>query len=103
MNPVTNPKISLFISLQAPGPMAEVELWLGRASVLSFLRKQLEQPAVEKIVEILTEANVGIVHTLKETIDELSKYHFESDGNAQYLKLLERHFLVSNLKKPIFC
>lgn len=94
---MTNLKHSLLITLQGPGPMAEIELWEGRASVLSALCKQLEQPVVKKIVEVLTISDAAIVHTLNNTIAELSKYHLESDDISLALKTLERHFMVSNL------
>lgn len=100
---VTNPKRSLLIFLQAPGPMAEIELWQERASVLSTLLDQLKEPVVEKILEVMTKTNAGIVHTLTGTISELTKYHLESDEIASLLKTLERHFMVSYLfSKKLF-
>lgn len=84
--------------------MAEIELWQERASVLSALLDQLKEPVVEKILEVMTKTNAGIVHTLNGTIAELTKYHLESDEIARLLKTLERHFMVSNLfSKILFC
>lgn len=77
--------------------MAEIELWQERASVLSTLLDQLKEPVVEKILEVMTKTNAGVLHTLTETIAELTKYHLESDEIASLLKTLERHFMVSYL------
>ncbi|XP_070411880.1 dynein axonemal heavy chain 10 [Nothobranchius furzeri] len=78
---------------EAPGPIAEIELWRDRASVLSALCQQLKQPMVQKILDVTTKANPAIIHTLNGTIADLSKYHSESDNNVFFLKTLERHFL----------
>ncbi|CAG5923192.1 unnamed protein product [Menidia menidia] len=78
---------------QAPGPLAEIALWQGRGSVLSALSKQLKQPVVEKILEVMTKTNSGMVPTLERTVARLTKYRLESEDNIRFLKTLERHFM----------
>uniref|UniRef100_A0A3Q3B280 Dynein axonemal heavy chain 10 n=1 Tax=Kryptolebias marmoratus TaxID=37003 RepID=A0A3Q3B280_KRYMA len=78
---------------QGPGPLAEIDLWQERASVLSALCEQLKQPVVEKILSVMAKTNASVVHTLNETVAELTKYHLESDEIARFLKTLERHFM----------
>ncbi|CAB1437042.1 unnamed protein product [Pleuronectes platessa] len=78
---------------QAPGPMAEITFWQERASILSALFKQLKQPMVGKILEVITKADAAIVQTLEGTVAELNKYRVESDDNLRFLSTLERHFM----------
>uniref|UniRef100_A0A3B5A058 Dynein heavy chain tail domain-containing protein n=1 Tax=Stegastes partitus TaxID=144197 RepID=A0A3B5A058_9TELE len=78
---------------KTPGPMGEIVLWQEHASVLSALSEQLKQPAVEKIIEVMTKADAGVVQTLQETIAELTKYRLVSESNVDFLKTLERHFM----------
>lgn len=90
-----NLKHPLLFFLQAPGPLAEIVHWQERASVLTALRDQLKQPVVKKILEVISKTNGGIVHTHKETVAELTKYHLEAEDNLCFLKTLERHFMVN--------
>ncbi|KAM4746443.1 dynein axonemal heavy chain 10 [Anableps anableps] len=78
---------------QGPGPMAEIDLWQERASVLNALNEQLKQPVAEKIFEVMNKANPTCIHTFKGTITELTKYHMESHDNIRFLRTLERHFI----------
>lgn len=91
----TNVKHSLFICLQAPGPLAEIVFWQERASILSSLSEQLKQPVVKKILKVMTKADAGIVPTLEGTVAELTKYRVESEDNLRFLSTLERHFMVN--------
>ena len=75
--------------------MAEIVLWQEHGSVLSALCEQLKQPVVEKILEVLTKTNSGIVSTLERMVAKLTKYRLESEDNIRFLKALERHFMVS--------
>lgn len=77
--------------------MAEIVFWQERASVLGALNEQLKQPAVWKIVDVVTKADTGIIQTYRETVDELIKYYMEADDNTRFLATLERHFMVSYL------
>ncbi|XP_015260407.1 PREDICTED: dynein heavy chain 10, axonemal [Cyprinodon variegatus] len=77
---------------QGPGPMADIQLWQERASVLNALSDQLKQPAVEKIIKVMNKANAACIHTFNETTAELTKYFMESNNNRNFLGILERHF-----------
>uniref|UniRef100_A0A672JPG1 Dynein heavy chain tail domain-containing protein n=1 Tax=Salarias fasciatus TaxID=181472 RepID=A0A672JPG1_SALFA len=77
---------------QAPGPLAEIVLWQERADAVNALSEQLRQPAVKKILEVMTRADSSIVHTLEGTVAELTKYRSECDDNFRFLKTMERHF-----------
>ncbi|KAK5620023.1 Dynein heavy chain 10, axonemal [Crenichthys baileyi] len=78
---------------QGPGPMAEIELWQERASVLNALSEQLKQPAAEKVFLVMNKAKAACIHTLNGTMAELIKYHTESYDNIRFLRVLERHFM----------
>lgn len=75
--------------------MAEIKLWEERASVLNALSEQLKHPVVVKVLEVMTKADAGILQTLEGVITELTKYRLEADDNIRFLKILERHFMVS--------
>lgn len=94
---INNLKHSLYVFLQAPGPLAEIVFWRERASTLSALSDQLKQPVVKKILEVMTKADAAIIQTLEETVAELTKYRVESDDNLRFLSTLERHFMVNFL------
>lgn len=94
---INNLKHSLYVFLQAPGPLAEIVFWRERASTLSALSDQLKQPVVKKILEVMTKADAAIIQTLEGTVAELTKYRVESDDNLRFLSTLERHFMVNFL------
>ncbi|XP_060895064.1 dynein axonemal heavy chain 10 [Labrus mixtus] len=77
---------------QAPGPLAEIYFWQERAFILSALSEQLKQPVVDKILEVTTKAEAGVVQTLEGTVAELTKYRVEAEDNLCFLSTLERHF-----------
>ncbi|XP_033947329.1 dynein axonemal heavy chain 10 [Pseudochaenichthys georgianus] len=77
---------------QAPGPLAEIALWQGRASVLNVLSEQLNQPVVKKILEVMTKADSSIVQTLEGVVAALTKYRVEADDNFCFLTTLKRNF-----------
>lgn len=80
--------------LQAPGPLAEIVFWQERSAALGTLSEQLKQPAVTKVVGVVSRKDSGIVQTLEGTVAELNKYRAESDDNLRFLSTLERHFMV---------
>lgn len=94
---INNLKHSLYVFLQAPGPLAEIVFWRECASTLSALSDQLKQPVVKKILEVMTKADAAIIQTLEGTVAELTKYRVESDDNLRFLSTLERHFMVNFL------
>lgn len=83
------------MSLQSPGPLAEVAVWRERAATLRALSDQLQQPVVKKILAVVTRANSSIMQTLEETVAELRKDFVESEDNSRFLSTLDRHFMVS--------
>lgn len=80
---------------QAPGPMAELELWRERSSELSGLWEQLELPAVKNILKVMNQANVISIQNLNETISQLTFFHVEALENVRFLGTMERYFKVS--------
>lgn len=80
---------------QTPGPLAEIVFWQERSVTLRTLSEQLKQPAVTKVIDVVTKKDSGIVQTLEETVAELNKYHTEADDNLRFLNTLERHFMVT--------
>lgn len=81
--------------LQGPSPMAEVMLWQGRTTVLSVLCEQVQQPAVDKILKVMSKTDLAIIKTMKETVDELNKYRSLCEDNLQLLGTMEMYFMVS--------
>ncbi|XP_053509735.1 dynein axonemal heavy chain 10 isoform X2 [Ictalurus furcatus] len=77
---------------QAPGPMAELEFWRERATVLSGLCEQLKLPVVKKILEVMGRADLDPMQNLNETITELNLYHVEAMENVRFLGTVERYF-----------
>ncbi|XP_027024931.2 dynein axonemal heavy chain 10 isoform X2 [Tachysurus fulvidraco] len=77
---------------QAPGPMAELEFWRERASVLTGLCEQLKLPVVKKILEVTSRADLEPVQNLNETLTELNLYHVEATENVRFLGTVERYF-----------
>lgn len=84
----------LSLLLQAPGPLAEIVFWQERSATLRALSEQLKQPAVTKVIEVVTKKDSGIVQTLEGAVTELNKSRTESDDNLRFLSTLERHFMV---------
>lgn len=80
---------------QAPGPMAELEFWRERASVLASLCEQLKLPVVKKILEVMNRADLDPMQNLNETLTELNLYHVEAMENVRFLGTVERYFKVS--------
>ncbi|XP_062874230.1 dynein axonemal heavy chain 10 [Trichomycterus rosablanca] len=89
---------------QGPGPMAEVNFWRERASVLSPLVEQLKMPAVKKILEVMSRADPVTTQNLDLTVTELSRYNVEAVENTRFLGTLERHFknLATGLNFTVF-
>ncbi|KAM8866758.1 dynein axonemal heavy chain 10 isoform 2-T2 [Synchiropus picturatus] len=77
---------------EAPGPLAELVFWQQRASILGAVSEQLQLPVVQKILQVLTRADAGVLTTLLETACELNKHFREADDIARFLSTLERHF-----------
>ncbi|TUV82046.1 Dynein heavy chain 10, axonemal [Bagarius yarrelli] len=76
----------------APGPMAELEYWRERASVLSSLCEQLKLPVVKKILEVASQADLEPLPNLNETVTELNHHQVEAMENVRFLGTVERYF-----------
>ncbi|CAL9696600.1 unnamed protein product [Knipowitschia caucasica] len=77
----------------APGPIAEIGFWQERASILNALSEQLQQPTIQRVLEVMRRSHRGIIQTLEATLAELHKYRVEADENFRFLSTLERHFM----------
>lgn len=86
---------TLFITPQGPGPMAELEFWRERATVLSGLCEQLKLPVVKKILEVMSQADLDPMQNLNETITELNLYQVEAMQNVRVLSTVKRYLKVS--------
>uniref|UniRef100_A0A8B9MLI2 Dynein axonemal heavy chain 10 n=1 Tax=Accipiter nisus TaxID=211598 RepID=A0A8B9MLI2_9AVES len=76
---------------QGSGPLAEVDLWRERNSTLSALTEQIKLPEVQKVLEILQEAESEHSGDLQIVLSDLRKHHVEALDNVKFLSTLERH------------
>ncbi|NXY22177.1 DYH10 protein, partial [Atrichornis clamosus] len=76
---------------QGNGPLAEVDLWRERNAVLSVLTEQTKFPEVQKVLEILEEAESECIGDLQIVLSDLKKHHMEAEDNVKFLSTLERH------------
>ncbi|NXJ48088.1 DYH10 protein, partial [Spizaetus tyrannus] len=76
---------------QGNGPLAEVDLWRERNSTLSALTEQIKLPEVQKVLEILQEAESEHSGDLQIVLSDLRKHHVEALDNVKFLSTLERH------------
>ncbi|XP_053336632.1 dynein axonemal heavy chain 10 [Clarias gariepinus] len=77
---------------QSPGPLAELELWRGRADALSGLCEQLKLPMTKTILKLMSQANLVPLPHLLETITKLNNFHKEAKENVCFLSTVERYF-----------
>ncbi|NXA96715.1 DYH10 protein, partial [Melanocharis versteri] len=80
---------------QGNGPLAEIDLWREKNATLSALTEQIKFPEVQKVLEILQEAEPEFTGDLQIVLSDLKKHHMEAQDNAKFLSTLERH--VKNL------
>ncbi|NWU57206.1 DYH10 protein, partial [Dromas ardeola] len=76
---------------QGYGPLAEVNLWRERNATLSALTEQTKLPEVQKVLEILQEAESEHTGDLQIVLRDLRKHHVEALDNVKFLSTLERH------------
>ncbi|NXT57793.1 DYH10 protein, partial [Pluvianellus socialis] len=76
---------------QGNGPLAEVDLWRERNDALSALTEQTKLPEVQKVLEILQEAESEHIGDLQMVLSDLRKHHVEALDNIKFLSTLERH------------
>ena len=76
---------------QGNGPLAEIDFWKERNSVLSTLYEQLKLTSIQNMLAILKLANVPSYSNFEYHRTELSKYYLEAKDNVKFLSTLERH------------
>ncbi|NWH62014.1 DYH10 protein, partial [Geococcyx californianus] len=77
---------------QGNGPLAEVDLWREINDTLSALTEQTKLPEVQKVLEILQEAESERLGDLWIVLSDLRKHHMEALDNVKCLSALE-HYL----------
>ncbi|NXF22299.1 DYH10 protein, partial [Rhodinocichla rosea] len=73
------------------GPLAEINLWRENNATLRALTEQMKLPDVQKVLEILQEAESEFTGDLQIVLSDLKKHHMEAQDNAKFLSTLERH------------
>ncbi|NXE36473.1 DYH10 protein, partial [Ptilorrhoa leucosticta] len=76
---------------QGKGPLAEIDLWREKNATLSALSEQIKLPEVQKVLEILEEAESEFTGDLQIVLSDLKKHHMEAQDNVKFLSTLERH------------
>ncbi|XP_031362138.1 dynein axonemal heavy chain 10 [Lonchura striata] len=76
---------------QGPDPLAEINLWRENHATLRALTEQIKLPEVQKVLEILLEAESKFTENLQIVLSDLKKHHMEAQDNAKFLSTLERH------------
>ncbi|NWX59669.1 DYH10 protein, partial [Promerops cafer] len=76
---------------QGNSPLAEINLWREKNATLSALTEQIKLPEVQKVLEILQEAESEFTGDLQIVLSDLKKHHMEAQDNAKFLSTLERH------------
>uniref|UniRef100_U3K3Y5 Dynein-1, subspecies f n=1 Tax=Ficedula albicollis TaxID=59894 RepID=U3K3Y5_FICAL len=76
---------------QDNGPLAEINLWREKNATLRALTAQIKLPEVQKVLEILQEAESGFTADLQIVLSDLRRHHMQAQDNAKFLSTLERH------------
>ncbi|NWT67000.1 DYH10 protein, partial [Prunella himalayana] len=76
---------------QGNGPLAEINLWRENNATLRALTEQIKLPEVQKVLEILQEAESEFTGALQIVLSDLKKHHMEAQDNAKFLSTVERH------------
>ncbi|NXV01125.1 DYH10 protein, partial [Cettia cetti] len=76
---------------QGNGPLAEIDLWREKNATLSALTEQIKLPKVQKVLEILQEAESKFTGDFQIVLNDLKKHHMEAQDSAKFLSTLERH------------
>ena len=74
------------------GPLAEVDFWRERNSVLGMFYEQLKLAQVQKVMVVLKTANSPVYSNFEYHRTELNRYYTEAKDNVKFLGTLERHF-----------
>ncbi|NXO39161.1 DYH10 protein, partial [Locustella ochotensis] len=73
------------------GALAEIDLWREKYAALSALTEQIKLPELQKVLEILQEAEPEFTGDLQILLSDLKKHHMEARDSAKFLSTLERH------------
>ncbi|NXH96343.1 DYH10 protein, partial [Pachycephala philippinensis] len=76
---------------QGHGPLAEIDLWREKNATLRALTEQIKLPEVQKVLEILQEADSEFTGDLQIVLSDLNKHQMEAQDNVKFLSTLERH------------
>ena len=74
------------------GPLAEIDFWRERNSILSMFYEQLKSPPIQSILVVLKAAKLPSYSNFEYYRTELTKYYLEAKDNVKFLGTLERHF-----------
>jgi dynein heavy chain len=83
---------------QGRGPLAEIEHWRQRNSVLSALHEQISMPNIQQMLECLRllvqmkSVEENMFDQFNSNFLELTKLYVEAKDNVKFLTTLERHF-----------
>ncbi|XP_054248884.1 dynein axonemal heavy chain 10 [Indicator indicator] len=76
---------------QGNGPLAELDFWRERNDTLGALTEQTKLPEVQKVLEILQEAESAHIGGLEIVLSDLRKRHVDALHNVKFLSALEHH------------
>ncbi|NXA82867.1 DYH10 protein, partial [Thryothorus ludovicianus] len=76
---------------QGNGPLAEIYLWREKTATLRALTEQIQLPEVQKVLEILQQAECELTGDLQIVFSDLRKHHMQAQESAKFLSTLERH------------
>ncbi|NXN18460.1 DYH10 protein, partial [Indicator maculatus] len=76
---------------QGNGPLAELDFWRERNDTLGALMEQTKLPEVQKVLEILQEAESAHIGGLEIVLSDLRKRHVDVLHNVKFLSALEHH------------
>ncbi|NXO29922.1 DYH10 protein, partial [Cisticola juncidis] len=76
---------------QGNGPLAEIDLWRERNATFSALTEQIKLPEVQKVLEILQEADSEFTGDLQIVFSDLKKHQMEAQDSADFLSTLKCH------------
>ncbi|NXJ81835.1 DYH10 protein, partial [Trogon melanurus] len=76
---------------QGNGPLAELDLWREKRDTLSALTEQTKLPEVQKVLEILREAESVHIGDVQLVLSDLRKQHADALDRAKFLSAIECH------------
>ncbi|XP_078467787.1 dynein axonemal heavy chain 10-like [Lampetra planeri] len=77
---------------QDKGPLAEIEFWRERRTVLEALAEQLKLPAVLETLALVAKVDPVAVQTFELATSKLHELQVEAKDNVRFLSALERYF-----------